>query len=97
MESLNRQYNERCSSNKTRKIIKSSFEFMSDRAYVKRLQQRKRNHQTIQRQNIQYFKQQMLEYIYKIDITQLNTKSDIELVTRSIFDQITATIHLTDE
>ena len=97
LESLNREYNISCTSNKTRKIIKSSFQFMSDRAQVKRLQPRKRNTQTIQRQQIQNFKKNILEFISNIDVDNLCTQNDLKQTTRSIFEKITASIYLTDE
>ena len=97
LESLNKEYNLRCISNKTRKIIKTSFQFMSDRAQVKRLQPRKRNTQTIQRQQIQAFKQNILEFILNIDADKLCTQNELEQATRSIFEKITASINLTHE
>ena len=70
---------------------------MSDRAQVKRLQPRKRNSQTILRQRIQTFKQNILECILNIDVDKLCTQNDLEQTTRSIFEKITASIDLTDE
>lgn len=70
---------------------------MSDRAQVKRLQPRKRNTQTIQRQQIQAFKQNILEFILNIDADKLCTQNDLEQATRSIFEKITASIYLTHE
>ena len=97
IESLNRRYNESCVSNKTRKIIKCSFEFLSDQAQVKRLKQRKRNTQTLQRQQTLLFKQHMLKLILQIDISKLTNQSELQHVTRTLFNAITSTINLTDE
>ena len=94
---MNRRYNENCVSNKTRKIIKSSFQYLSDQAQVKRLKQRKRNTQTLQRQKTLLFKRHMLELILQIDVSKLSNPSELEHVTRSLFNEITSTINLTDE